>query len=396
MSLFERLPLSFRFSGASGLATKDAPANPITSSPAKHTYTYDDAKRVQGYLDGAGMDYLNAINGNTPESLIGTVKKLASLKRHLGNPKSVISIGVGQGEEIHALHELYKIANPRIIGVDISCLALNAAQQRASDNKISSEFVVSNATNLPFNDGSVSGIVLSSVLHEVYSYLPNGKKAWNEAIQEATRVLAEEGCLLIKDPAATDLKGNVRMTFISDLARQFYDYFRAEYCVFNSWQPNERERIARRRESNGNDFPSVDDNQTIDVSIDQAAEIMFVMRNFWNDSGNGLTHIGDKSWKEINETYYLPSNCGETGVYMSTSQYVEEVLRQGNLSLGQTPYKLVCVEQNQSQRPNTVNFLSSHFFLSLSRRRTSSEERSRRLISQTTNKMQLVFQKQRR
>ncbi len=356
-------------------------------------YTQGDFSRVQRYLDRAGISYLNSINGSTPESLVTTIQGLTPLKTHLQSPRVMVSVGVGQGEEVHALHELYRSDNPRIIGVDISSLAISAARDRASRNNLPVEFITASATDLPFGNESINGIVLSSVLHEVYSYLPHGKEAWNEAVQETARVLTEGGYVFVRDPATPDLKENVKITLSSDLAKDFYQYFRAEYRVLSSWDEVARGNMALKREPNAPDFPAPDAEGTIVVSMGQAADIMFHFRNFWNDYQKGLTSVGDPTWKEINEAYYLPSSEEGNHDYLSTGEYVTEFLSQANAALAETPYQLICVEQRQSQRPNMDDFLMSHFFLSQSIRRTHSQERSKRLIRQTTNKMQQVFQK---
>ena len=358
----------------------------------KNKIDQTDFYNAQKYLDEAGTSYLNLINGNTLDSLKFKTQELVLLVKHIPNPKVIVSVGVGEGEEVHALFQIYRSCNPKIIGIDISSLAVKSAKERMSRYGIPARFVISSATNLPFENESVDIIVFSSVLHEIYSYLPQSKESWNKSIQEAARVLSERGCLYIKDPAAPKIAGSVKINFLSDLAGQFYDYFRKEFRVFSTWTPTERSKIIFKRQPNENDFPSRENN-TVVLPMIKAAELMLHFRNFLKDYQKELVHIGDIDWKEINETYYVSFQVDGQGKNMSTDLYIREILKQGNSALKQTLYKLICVENVLTPRVNSDVLLSSHFLFTLLNKKKSNQKTSKKLIRSTINKMQLVFQK---
>ena len=188
---------------------------------------------IQRHLDAAGVAYLNSINGTTPESLIATMRKLSPLTRHLAYPDTVVSVGIGQGEEIEALHELFGRNGTKLIGIDLSTTAINSAIHRTQKNDIPMSPVMASATDIPLRDNSISGIVLSSILHEVYSYFPNGMVSWKKTITEAARVLSKDGILFLRDPESPDAK-DVKVEFLSDFSQDFYNYFRREFRTFRS------------------------------------------------------------------------------------------------------------------------------------------------------------------
>lgn len=338
---------------------------------------------AQQYLDSAGASYLRGIGGVNRESLSRRMAETSRLKKFLPTPQTILSIGVGQGEELHALHALYDGNVRKIIGVDLSATALITARNRVAEYKLPVEFLQANATSLPLRNETVDGVLLSSILHEIYSYSADGKKAWNAAIQESTRVLAENGCMFIRDSAAPELEGAIKIKLRTNLSREFYDYFASGYRTFEGW-----EDAGEGLTSGASDFPSRE-TDTVRLSIGQAAELLFHLVNFQMGHNEDRMLNKNPRWKELNETYYIP---GESGEPMRIEEYASEILHQGNKVLEGTPYELICVNQALSIRPRMIDLICQHFLLTLPDKSMTTDE-SEELVKYFINKMELVFRK---
>lgn len=345
---------------------------------------------IQRYIETPGLGYLNGINGTSPESLTRRAAEIARVRDHLPTPEVVISVGVGQGEELHAIHLLYGGAVRKIIGVDISQLALEAAKKRALNNHLPVEFILGSVTDLPLLDESVDGVVLSSLLHEVYSYSPDGKETWNKAVQESTRVTRKNGCILVRDSAAPNITGGIRIKPKTDLAREFYDYFRKEYRAFKGW-----DNLRGKFTSNIPALPILGTDNILTLTTGQAAEVLFHFVNFELGYPNDQEFIGNQRWKDLNEVYYIPNSYNPSEP-MRTPEYVAEVIAQGNTALAGTEFELICAEMVYSVRPRMFKPLSEHFFLALPDSSEFSPHASDKLLKHFINKMELVFKKVRR
>lgn len=345
---------------------------------------------VQQYLDTPGLSYLYGINGTTSESLTNRTAEIARLKKYLPLPNVIASIGVGQGEELHAINLLYSGSVRKIIGLDLSELALGEAKQRVIENDLPVDLVLGSATNLPLADESIDGIILSSVLHEIYSYTSDGREAWNKAIQEAARVLREGGCMLLRDSALPNLDGTVQIQLLTHLAREFYPYFAKEYRAFNGW-----EDLKGKFSSNIPSLPEVDSKGVVTLSIGQASEFLFHFVNFQLGYPNDQEFIGNQRWKELNEVYYIPKTTTSQKP-MSVSEYTKEVVEQAALALRDTDFKLVCVERDLSIRPRMPAPIREHFILTLPDIRELSPQANVDLTEQFCKKMELVFKKVRK
>jgi ubiquinone/menaquinone biosynthesis C-methylase UbiE len=346
------------------------------------------------HLDTAGIGYLNGISGSTPESLKSMIQKLQPLADYLHDPSDIVSVGIGQGEDVHALSELFKNKGVHIHGIDISGVALAAAKERAKKHNLSAEFLPGSATELPLDTESVDGLVLSSVLHEVYSYLPYGKYEWQGAIREAARVLKINGCLLLRDPAAPETNEQIKLEFKTDEGRKFYKYFKENYRVFSAWDEAERETVLDKRTPDDDTLPELNSGskQNMLLPFAQLANFMLHFRNYWNDLQRGqIKTQDDLNWREINESYFVPN--GDKSPFLTTSEYVKQVLGIGNYELKDSGNKLICIQKQTSSRLDTDLFLSKHFHLTPLGEVSNSEEDSVRLIGQATRKMELVFKK---
>lgn len=347
----------------------------------------EGARPIQDYLNAPGLAYFNAINGESPESLAIRTNEIARLKTHLAKPEVVISIGVGQGEEIHSIHQLYN-GSTRIIGVDMSTIALQAAKDRATNNLIPAYFLLGSTTDLPLSNESVDGVVLSSLMHEVYSFSPRGKDAWYRTIRDSARVLKENGCILLRDSAAPELRGNIQVQLRTVLSQEFYDYFAEEFRKFNGWKDSLKNAFTFPLPV----FPSRNDADVVILSPWQAAELLFHFVNFSLGYPNDPNFIGNKNWKELNEIYYPPKE-DESQEPMRTTEYVEEALKQGNIALQDAGFSLICAERDLSVRPRMRRPIEEHFLLADPHASQISSQSSSEMVGHFIKKMELVFQK---
>ena len=288
--------------------------------------------------------YLDAINGDTKDPVKHHMNKLSLLKDK--NPNSVLSIGVGGGEEIQALQQLFP--NAEVIGLDISPKTVETAREKASGN-----YVLGNSLLLPFKRNSVDTIILSCVLHEVYSYMPNKLESWRQAVRSAVETLAPEGTMLVRDPAAPSRKDFVITELVTPEAIRFYDYFSESFV----------DTLPLRR------------NRTVQLERTQAAEMLMHFRNFMKDLKRGDVDWGDINWKELTENYFIY----DQGVSLSPQQYMTEL---------ETSTKNIRVSKfNMAEREETNIFLSQHFVFE------SQGESSKTIINDCTRKMEIVLKK---
>lgn len=347
---------------------------------------------ARDYLNSTGLRYLNFINGVSKESLMQSTKELSPLSRHLFSPRLIVDVGVGQGEETHSLVELYRQAGLEVIGVDMSDLALKFAQQRASENGLPISFVLANATNLPFETNSVSGVVLSSLLHEVYSYFPHGFEAWNQTIRGSARILEDGGCLFVRDSAGPAFKNSTEIALKTTLAQEFYEYFRKEFRAFDSWDIGSREQFKKREEIDRNHLPTLDRSGRVTLSQRYSAELIFHFFTFWKGYIQNVGKIGNIYWKEINEVYYLPYPLDKSLV-LNRAEYIERVLEEADQELQGDGFRMVCVEDGESVRPFMDEVIQENFDIKLLDHDGGVERGLDELKNPFSRKMELIFRK---
>lgn len=317
---------------------------------------------VQQHLDKAGIAYLSGINGADSESYYTIREKLSLLSKHVKNPGKLLTVGAGAGDEIEVLEKMFPFTT-HYIGLDLSSIALSVVKNELGLSP-NLDLTLGNAARLPFSDNALNCIVYSAILHEVFSYLPQGEKAWSSAIGEGFRVLAPGGYMLVRDPAAPREGVAVDVTFKTEFAKNFYDYFSHCYRVEND-------------SMNGADnFPCRKGGQPISLERAQVGELLMHFRNFTRDFKRGLTHFGDLEWKEIREAYFVY----EQGVALAPDAYVKR-----SLDIGEK-CSIILVDKNLSPRPETNQFLSEHFNF-------TNHKSSMEVIAECTQKMELLFQK---
>lgn len=153
------------------------------------------------------IDYLNTMNG----SLNFKAKLLDYIKG-----KNILDVGPGGG----ALMDLICDKNPflNVYGIDISSNVIDALNKKKKEENRSWKIVKGDALNLSdyFKNGSIDTIIYSSIIHELFSYIPfNGKKfnidTVKKALVSAYDVLPSGGRIIIRDGIKTEPTNDYRI-----------------------------------------------------------------------------------------------------------------------------------------------------------------------------------------
>lgn len=342
------------------------------------------SKRLKNHLDLANSRYTQLQN---IEDIIASKFSDFNLRNYTepGFTK-ILNIGIGNGLELITLRKIYSEGHIKIIGIDISPTSIDLTKNLLIKHHIDPcqvELVNCNATKLPFPDQDIDIIFMNSLLHEVVSYSKNWGKAWKSAIHEAYRVLTQGGLLYIEDFTAANTSGFIKITFKSELARNFYTYFRNEYRSFRSWGKEGAKSFKKDRELIVKNLPLLKKSEdTILLDSALALELLTHFKIFNNDFKNGLVTLGDKEWIEINERYYLSSDGIQN--LTSTEQYVKRILdiiNRGNKSKGQ----LKCIKSEEIERNNFLEDIQMNF--------SALTENGADFIQLSSKKMKLLFKK---
>lgn len=342
------------------------------------------SEKLKKHLDKANFRYIQISNIN---EIIASKYSDFSLQNHVDRKVNrILNIGIGNGLELVALYRIYKKERAEIIGVDVSPISIKLARDLLIKNKIDPlrvKLVVCNATKLPFPDEYIDIVFMNSLLHEVFSYSPNGKKDWESAIKEACRVLAPGGLLYIEDFAAPNEAGYVKIILKSELARNFYEYFRNEYRSFKSWGKIHAKLFSKDRKLIAKNMPILKTPEnSILLGSALALELLTHFKIFANDLNSKLTFLGDKEWIEINERYY-PSADGIkdlTGI----DRYIQKVLNVVNKDLN-SGRQLNCLEFYVTERANFLKDIRKHF--------SAYTEKRKDFIPFSSKKMKILFKK---
>lgn len=118
--------------------------------------------------------------------------------------RKVLDIGPGGGVLLDLLEERMPEVVP--VGIDISSNVIEALRQRKQREDRRWEVLQGDALNLKdyVEPGTVDTVIFSSILHELYSYVPLDGRKFNHgtvaaALTSAFEVLAEGGAIIIRD-----------------------------------------------------------------------------------------------------------------------------------------------------------------------------------------------------
>lgn len=149
------------------------------------------------------QEYLNQLRGNTEEKIGDLIRALENDELpEINGVIRVLEVGVGSGDSIERLR--YEIKDPtlEIVGTDL----IEGLVVRVHNPDQQVFGVVSDLSDLPFGENSISGINISSVLHEAISYnekLLSGKIGVGDYIstvfKKLNTVLAPEGKIFYRD-----------------------------------------------------------------------------------------------------------------------------------------------------------------------------------------------------
>ncbi len=127
----------------------------------------------------------------------GSQEKLSLIKPWIvpGPPGIILDVGSGPGKLTANLAQLYPRCN--VLGLDYSKSMVALAQQKHGDFHANLNFQWGTANSLEMNMANT--IILSSVLHEVYSYSNDSLQAVADLLRSAWGSLRPSGRIIIRD-----------------------------------------------------------------------------------------------------------------------------------------------------------------------------------------------------
>ena len=158
------------------------------------------------------IDYLNTMNNSLKQ-------KAVILDYIVGN--SVLDVGPGGGALLDLIEK--KMPNLDIKGIDLSENVINELTKKKLKESHIWNIIKGDALNLSkyFENNSIDTIIYSSIIHELYSYIPyNGKKFNKEtikvALKEAYSILSIGGRIIIRDGIMSSPVNSYRIIEFND------------------------------------------------------------------------------------------------------------------------------------------------------------------------------------
>lgn len=313
------------------------------------------------------------------------LSKLNALKQQLPKADVIASLGMAGGEDICTLAQLYG-NETKLIGIDISPVALAIARNTTRVAGVKAEFIESSATNLDIPDRSISGFVLSAVMHEIYSYADDGKDAFAKAISEVYKKISPDGCIFISDFAAPRLEERVRILPKSLEAAQFIDYFVHSFRRFNDIdQSNENCLVVNAPIDSSSSSDSLQSTPAF------VSEVLWHFKHYKKKfQGELKPDTYPRGWKEINEAYLPLNPLFSNDTPMSIDNYINAVIVIAKETETAYGTSLECASATLTpQKPATIDILDEHFTVIVD----DNSIPSRDLIVECTNWMDIVFRK---
>ena len=158
------------------------------------------------------IDYLNTMNNSLKQKAI-------ILDYIVGN--SVLDVGPGGGALLDLIEK--KIPNSDIKGIDLSENVINELTKKKLKEGHMWNIIKGDALNLTkyFASNSIDTIIFSSIIHELYSYIPYNGKKFNKdtikvALKEAYSILSINGKIIIRDGIMSSPVNSYRIIEFND------------------------------------------------------------------------------------------------------------------------------------------------------------------------------------
>ena len=153
------------------------------------------------------ISYLNTMNA----SIMFKAKLLDYIKG-----KSVLDVGPGGGTLMDLICE--KNPNLEVYGIDISSNVIDNLNKKKKEENRKWNIIKGDALNLEdyFEKNKIDTIIYSSIIHELYSYIPYEGKKFNintvkKALKSAYDILPIKGRIIIRDGIKTEPENTYRI-----------------------------------------------------------------------------------------------------------------------------------------------------------------------------------------
>lgn len=202
----------------------------IDNTTQKDKNTPQNNKMAKTLDPKADRDYLAQIDGSADEKA-GVLSCLQRSRKE----NTILEIGPGGGAALRIIMEriakLDEEARPLVSILDISARVLSQIEDLLRVAGIQSGFETRQgdiSKELPYEDGSMQAVNLSSVLHECFSY-GGGEAGMKTFIKELNRILAISGIVAYRDLNGVDPEKPAAFKLKTELSRKFLVIFFAKY-----------------------------------------------------------------------------------------------------------------------------------------------------------------------
>ncbi|MGN4724059.1 class I SAM-dependent methyltransferase [Bacillus cereus group sp. MYBK15-3] len=149
--------------------------------------------------------------------------------------ETIVDVGPGGGVMLDMIEE--ETEGKKIYGIDISENVIDALKKKKQDESRSWNVIKGDALEFSgsFEKDSIDTIVYSSILHELFSYIPYEGKKFNHdvikrGLQSAYNVLKPGGRIIIRDGIMTEDKGLKRVIRFKDASgMKFLEQYAHEF-----------------------------------------------------------------------------------------------------------------------------------------------------------------------
>lgn len=165
--------------------------------------------------DEAFRQYAVEMNRNVDEKTLVIDENLPELSKG----DVVVDLGCASGQIVNHLAALHPEA--KFVGLDLSFSFLDAVYKNSTEQPKNVQLIQANGYELPFAKKSIKVFILSSFLHEIYSYEGIGGLSFSKEniallFNGLKKCLAEGGKIIIKDPAKPEHPAEIQTMLIQE------------------------------------------------------------------------------------------------------------------------------------------------------------------------------------